>query len=113
MASVQNAGLPRVKVEAAQDGTIKSEPMDEDMASPYMDDDDDGLDDGGDLDFTNAQRPLWLTQIPKRLWERLSEVGGAPDDDVEIEIGTLRVEGREDNPSRVCFHASSNQVVEC
>jgi transcription initiation factor TFIIF subunit beta len=101
MATLRNPGLPRVKVDEAQDGPIKSEPADVDMPSPYMDGEDDELDEGGDLDFSYAQRQLWLTQIPKRLWESLEQVGG-PDD--EIEIGTLRVEGREENPSRVCLH---------
>jgi hypothetical protein len=103
MATFQNQGLPRVKVEGVQDGPIKAEPADVDMPSPYMDGDDDELDEGGDLDFGYAQRQLWLTQIPKRLWESLEEVKGQGPDD-EIEIGTLRVEGPENNPSRVCLH---------
>ena len=99
MAAVQNPGVPRLKVENAHDGTIKSETIDQDvdMTSPYTDDEDDGLEDGGDLDFANAQQPLWLTQIPRSLWTTLSTMGM----DEEIELGTIRIEGSQDNPQRV------------
>jgi transcription initiation factor TFIIF subunit beta len=62
-----------------------------------MDEDDDPLE-AADLDFSNAQQQLWLTQIPRFLWETWSTIGL----DEEIEIGTVRVEGPEQNPQRVC-----------
>ena len=97
MATVQNPGIPRVKLESALDGNVKHEQMDVEMTSPYTDDGDDGLEDGGDLDFTNAQQQLWLASIPRTLWSEWSGIGL----DEEIEIGTIRVEGPPDNPQRV------------
>jgi transcription initiation factor TFIIF subunit beta len=97
MSTLQNPGIPRVKVETILDGNVKREPQDEEMASPYVDDEDDGLDEGGDLDFTHAHTQLWLAQIPRNLWETWSVMGL----DDEIEIGTIRLEGSHDNPQRV------------
>lgn len=53
--------------------------------------------DTGDLDFSQAPQQLWTSHIPKTLWEALSKL----QDEDEIEIGTIRVEGPETNPSRV------------
>jgi TFIIF, beta subunit N-terminus len=103
MSTLQNPGIPRVKVETVADSNVKREPLDEEMASPYVDDEDDGLDEGGDLDFTNAHTQLWLTQIPRNLWETWSVMGL----DDEIEIGTIRVEGSQDNPQRVRCNPSA------
>jgi transcription initiation factor TFIIF subunit beta len=101
MAALQHSGIPRVKLESVPHGDLKQESTDQDvdMTSPqaYMDDDGDELEDGGDLDFTNAQQQLWLTKIPRPLWETWSTMGL----DDEIELGTIRVEGPEDNPLRV------------
>ena len=98
MATLQNPVIPRVKLEAVSDGNVKQELVDEDMASPYMDIDDEGLEDGGDLDFSSAQHELWLTQIPRPLWDAWSTMGL----DDEIEIGTVRLEGPDlKNPQRV------------
>ena len=89
-----NGGLPSLKVEDASSMMIKDEPM-EDALSPSMEDD--IYEDAGDLDFTNAQKRVWLSHIPRSLWETLSTLDG----DDEIEIGTLRVEGSDSQPSRV------------
>ncbi len=97
MTTLQNPGVPRVKLESTIDGNVKSEPIDVEMTSPYADSEDDALEDGGDLDFTNAQQQLWLTQIPRSLWQTCSSIGL----DDEIEIGTIRVEGPPENPQRV------------
>ncbi len=83
-------------MESVPDQSIKSEPMD-DSPSPYVDEDEDMYEDTGDLDFAQAQQPLWLSHIPRTLWEALSKI----QDDDEVEIGKLRVEGSESNPSRV------------
>ncbi|KAI9740363.1 MAG: hypothetical protein M1834_004942 [Cirrosporium novae-zelandiae] len=50
--------------------------------------DDDLYEDTGDVDFSNAGREVWLTRIPKFLWERWSKL----DDDEEIHLGTVRIE---------------------
>ena len=94
MATLNGGSLPSFKVENASSTMIKDEPMD-DALSPYMEDD--IYEDAGDLDFTNAQKRVWLSHIPQTLWDTLSTLDG----DDEIEIGTLRVEGSEEQPSRV------------
>lgn len=66
---------------------IKPDP-DAAAPSPYMDDDDDIYEDAGDLDFTDAGQQLWMTRLPKTLWEVFNKLK----DDEEIEIGTVRVE---------------------
>ncbi|KAK4943877.1 hypothetical protein LTR10_016593 [Elasticomyces elasticus] len=98
MATLQGSSMPRVKLESLPDANvdIKPEPMD-DSPSPYMDEDDDMYEDTGDTDFSQSQQQLWLSHIPRQLWETLSRL----QDDDEIEIGTIRVEGPETNPSRV------------
>ncbi|OQU96695.1 hypothetical protein CLAIMM_02739 [Cladophialophora immunda] len=96
MATLQGTVIPRVKLEPAPDQNIKMEPT-EDTPSPFVDEDDDMYEDAGDLDFSQAQQQLWLSHIPRTLWETLSKL----QDDDEIEIGRLRVEGAESNPSRV------------
>jgi transcription initiation factor TFIIF subunit beta len=90
--------IPQVKVELAPDVSIKNEQEDVDMPSPagYVDDED-GDEDAGDLDFAQAAQTLWLSHIPRSLWEDLAKL----QDDDEIDLGTIRVEGPEDNPARV------------
>lgn len=95
MATLQGSGVPRVKLESVPDITIKPEPM-EDTPSPSVDDDD-MYEDTGDLDFSQSQQQLWLSHIPRTLWDTLSKL----QDDEEMEIGTIRVEGPETKPSRV------------
>ena len=76
---------PRIKVE--QDGA---------SPSPYMEEDD-IYEDAGDLDFSTAGNPLWLTRLPAALWNDWSNLA----DDEEIEIGTVRVEVPVSDPTRV------------
>ena len=95
MATLQGSGIPKVKLESAPDETVKAEPSD--TPSPFPDDDEDIYEDAGDLDFSQAQQQLWLSQIPRTLWKKLSTL----QDDDEIEIGKIRVEGPDSNPSRV------------
>lgn len=99
-----NGGLPSVKAEDASSMVIKDEPV-EDALSPYMEED--IYEDAGDLDFTNAQKRVWLSHIPRALWETLSTLEG----DDEIEIGTLRVEGPESQPSRVSIIAYPQRPI--
>ncbi|RMZ84020.1 hypothetical protein DV737_g1360, partial [Chaetothyriales sp. CBS 132003] len=100
MAALPNGPVPIVKVE---DDMVKDEPM-EDDAVPYMDDPDD---EGGDLDFSGAKQEVWLGHVPRTLWAVLSKVGTMDDDD-EIEIGTIRVEGPETRPQRVSLLLNAN-----
>ena len=96
--SIPGGAIPQVKIEHAPDVNIKDENEDVDMPSPaYADDDPDGFEEAGDLDFSQANQPLWLSHIPKSLWDALSNI----QDDEEIDLGTIRVEGPEDNPTRV------------
>ena len=98
MASLHDRPIPSVKVEAAREDAVKQEDEDVDMPSPYMDDD--AEDETPDLDFKQAQQQLWISQVPRELWDIWSKLG----DDAEIEIGTLRVEGSDSNPSRVSLN---------
>ena len=99
MASLHDRPIPSVKVEAAQGNAVKQEDEDVDMPSPYVDDD--AEDETPDLDFKRAQQQLWISQVPRELWDIWSKLG----DDAEIEIGTLRVEGPDSNPSRASLRA--------
>ncbi|KMU92656.1 transcription initiation factor IIF subunit beta [Coccidioides immitis H538.4] len=85
---MSNIGASAVKPEPSPGPAIKSEPdtKDNDIA---MLSDEDIYEDTGDLDFANAAQDVWLTRIPKILWENWSKL----DDDEEIQIGTVRVEG--------------------
>jgi transcription initiation factor TFIIF subunit beta len=85
-----------VKVEHVPSPNVKPDPGDT-APSPYMDEDDLYEEDAGDLDFSQAQHQLWLSHIPRSLWETWSSFS----DDEEIEIGTIRVEGIETEPRRV------------
>ncbi|KAK2740750.1 hypothetical protein FQN57_005982 [Myotisia sp. PD_48] len=67
---------------------IKPDPDTKDSVDIMMSDDD-IYEDTGDLDFTNANQNVWLTRVPRVLWESWSKL----DDDEEVEIGTVRVEG--------------------
>lgn len=106
MTSMPGSVIPQVKVENA-DVNIKNEAMDVDMPSPYVDEDEDGFEDTGDLDFSQAQQQLWLSHIPRSLWEALSKL----EDDDEIDLGTIRVEGPENNPHRVSCACADAQVL--
>ncbi|KAL4803015.1 transcription initiation factor IIF, beta subunit-domain-containing protein [Aspergillus unguis] len=85
--------LPHVKQESPY---IKSDPDNKDTVLADIDDED-LYEDAGDLDFTDANQNVWLSRIPRSLWEHWSKL----DDDEEIQIGTVRVEGDVNNPKRV------------
>lgn len=59
--------------------------------------DDDLYEDAGDFDMSGSGQDVWLTRIPRMLWENWSQL----DDDEEIEIGTVRVEGPATDIKRV------------
>lgn len=64
--------------------------------------DDDIYEDTGDLDFSNSMQDVWLTRIPKMLWENWSRL----EDDEEVQIGSIRVEGGPTDIKRVCASLS-------
>ena len=78
------------------DGNVKVETPSA-AASPGPASDDDIYEDAGDLDFSRAVQGLYLTRIPKYLWESWSTL----DDEEEIRIGTVRVEGGLEDVKRV------------
>ncbi|WEW59321.1 transcription initiation factor IIF, beta subunit [Emydomyces testavorans] len=93
---MSSIGAPAVKPEPSPGPAIKAEPdtKDDDIA---MLSDEDIYEDTGDLDFANAAQDVWLTRIPKVLWEKWSKL----DDDEEIQIGTVRVEGAPTDIKRI------------
>ena len=99
MTTMQGAGVPGVKIDP--DGKlgnnwIKAEPSSMELPTA-MQIDDDIYEDAGDLDFSAASQGLYLTRIPKMLWESWSQL----DDDQEIRLGTVRVEGSLNEIKRV------------
>lgn len=108
MATSYGSEVPSIKVENPMNGQtphIKPEP-DSIGASPAAHTDDDVYEDPGDLEFSGADQGLYLTRLPKFLWERWSQL----DDNQEVTIGTVRVEGRPENYKKVrrssFFHTS-------
>lgn len=99
MATVQEAAVPSVKADPDIkhiNGTDAFVYHEADLMNiPTADDD--IYEDAGDLDFSDAARGLYLTRIPTYLWESWSQL----DENEEIRLGTVRVEGSFDRPSRV------------
>lgn len=75
---------------------IKDDPDSKDTVLADLDDDD-LYEDAGDLDFTMASQNVWMSRLPRQLWEHWSQL----DDDEEIEIGTVRIEGDVNDLKRV------------
>ncbi|KAJ5899963.1 transcription initiation factor iif beta subunit [Penicillium taxi] len=75
---------------------IKPDPDDKDIVLRDADDED-IYEDAGDLDFSLANQDLWLSRIPRQLWENWANL----DDDEEIEVGVMRVEGELNDIKRV------------
>lgn len=84
-----------VKQEPGAAPFIKPDPESKDGLAGFSDDD--LYEDTGDLDFSQAGQNVWLTRIPTDLWKHWSQL----DDDEEIQIGTVRVEGEANDPKRV------------
>jgi hypothetical protein len=53
--------------------------------------------DAGDLDFQDASQAIFLTRLPKFVWKDWLQLA----DDVEMQVGTVRVEGPLEKPQRV------------
>ena len=97
-------GAPSIKVEPAQtgqtgqDAQVKPDPDSPNASSgPQLDDD--IYEDAGDLNFGGAEQGVFLTKVPKFLWEKWSKL----EDNGELQIGTVRVEGGLDDIKRVLF----------
>ncbi|OJJ98239.1 hypothetical protein ASPACDRAFT_122029 [Aspergillus aculeatus ATCC 16872] len=79
---------------------IKPDPESKDTVLADIDDED-LYEDAGDLDFSQAQRSVWLSRLPRSLWEHWSNITNNLDDDEEVQIGTMRVEGTPNDIKRV------------
>ncbi|KAI9374373.1 transcription initiation factor IIF, beta subunit-domain-containing protein [Aspergillus egyptiacus] len=83
---------------------IKPDPESKDTVLADVDEED-LYEDAGDLDFTNAGQSLWLSRIPRSLWEHWSKL----DDDEEIQIGTIRIEGPPNDIKRVSLRINEQE----
>ncbi len=105
MAAMNGASIPSVKIESAHasfNDEVQRTKVEPDLTgvSPAALSDDDLYEDAGDLDFNSAQQGVWLARVPKFLWDNWSKV----DDDEEIQLGTVRLEGPPGNITRVENH---------
>lgn len=91
--------MTSVKMESGSTPIIKPDPDNKD-SSPGAMSEDDIYEETGDLDFSTADRDVWLTKIPRFLYDNWSKL----DDDEEIQIGTVRVENGPTDIQRVRFH---------
>lgn len=76
--------------------SIKPDPDSKEAIAGDLDEED-LYEDAGDLDFANAAQSVWLSRIPRSLWEHWSKL----DDDEEIQVGTIRIEGDPSDIKRV------------
>lgn len=103
--------VPTFKLESADNTNIKLEDaMPESptaLSDAYMDDGD--IDDPA-LSFDGVNQQLWMSKLPKYLWETLAKIGDPKfidealaniPDNQEIDLGTIRIEGDFDKPDRV------------
>lgn len=84
--SQQVNGEPSLKSEQESTGAPLSVQSDEDI-----------YEDAGDLDFSDTIQGMYLARIPKFLWENWSQL----ENDEEIRLGTVRIEGGPDDVKRV------------
>ena len=100
MANSFTSDVPNIKVDSGdQNGRgphIKSENQ---LAgnSPAALSEEDIYEDAGDLDFTGSEQSVFLARLPKFLWECWSKL----DDDQEIRVGRVRMEGQPGDIKRV------------
>ncbi|KAA8648463.1 transcription factor IIF subunit TFG2 [Aspergillus tanneri] len=83
---------------------VKSDPDNKDAVLADIDDED-LYEDAGDLDFSNAAQHIWMSRIPRSLWEHWSKF----DDDEEIQIGTVRIEGQSNDIKRVSLRINERE----
>ena len=100
MTSSFGADIPSIKVEQSalngQEAAIKQESTTL-SDSPGVHIDEDIYEDAGDLDFTGSDQSVFLTRLPKFLWDSWSKL----DDNQEIQIGRVRIEGNPGDIKRV------------
>lgn len=99
MTTAYGSEVSGIKVENSMNSQtphIKPDP-DSIGASPAAHTDDGLYEDAGDLEFVGADQGLYLTRVPKFLWERWSQL----DDNQEVTIGTVRVESGPEKIKRV------------
>lgn len=107
--------VPTFKVEGT-DAHVKVEEVLPDsptaLSDTYMDD---GEFDDPALNFDNVSQQVWMSRLPKHLWETLAKIGDPKaldqalaniPDDQEIELGTIRIEGDLEKPERVSLKLS-------
>ena len=105
MATMHEASTPQIKLESGLLLANNEESLSRSEhgyvgTSPAGLSDADIYEDTGDLDFARAAQAAYLTRIPKFLWENWSKI----EDDQEIVLGTVRVEGTVTDVKRVRFH---------
>ncbi|PGH26793.1 hypothetical protein AJ80_01559 [Polytolypa hystricis UAMH7299] len=96
MASAAPGAPSRIKPEPGPLPTIKVETDAGDDGLGMLSDED-IYEDTGDLDFSNSTQDVWLMRVPRMLWDNWNNVN----DDEEIQIGTVRVEGGPTDIKRV------------
>ncbi|BCS21237.1 transcription factor IIF subunit TFG2 [Aspergillus puulaauensis] len=100
--------LPQVKQDPdSSTPYIKPDPDNKDAVLADIEDED-LYEDAGDLDFTNAGQSLWLSRIPRSLWEHWSNLDDL-DDDEEIQVGTVRIEGDSKDIKRVSLRLNDQE----
>ncbi|KAJ5085279.1 hypothetical protein N7532_010050 [Penicillium argentinense] len=75
---------------------IKADPDSKEVSLADLDDED-LYEDAGDLDFSAAGSSIWLSRLPRQLWEHWAHL----DDDEEIEVGTMRIEKNPTDPNDI------------
>ncbi|KAG8530839.1 uncharacterized protein KY384_004196 [Bacidia gigantensis] len=109
MASSFGGDIPRIKVESGahngQGAQIKRDP-DASGNSPGGYAEEDIYEDAGDLDFADSGQNVFLARLPKFLWESWSHL----DDDEEVQIGRIRIEGQPGDIKRVKDYLISRVV---
>lgn len=103
MEKATESGLPSLKSElllSAKTGgnsRIKLD-LDSSLVSPGESAwEEDLYEDAGDLDYGESGNGVYLARIPRFLWKTWSQL----DDDQEIQLGTVRVEGHLSDVKRV------------
>jgi hypothetical protein len=109
--------VPTFKLEGTNNEHIKVEDVLPEsptaLSDAYMDDGD--LDDPA-LGFDNINQQLWMSRLPKYLWETLAKMGdpkaidqalASIPDDQEIDLGIIRVEGDTEKPERVSLRLNN------
>lgn len=103
--------VPTFKLEGTDNAHIKVEDVLPEsptaLSDTYMDDGD--LDDPA-LNFDSVNQQIWMSRLPKYLWETLAKIGDPKaidqalaniPDDQEIDLGIIRIEGDTERPDRV------------